>query len=208
MHLLFIYPSPGVLGGIETLMARMSRWLVRQGHQVTLLIESSANWTDLLSNEVRCVTLGEQFRELYFYFHAKRLWKSLGIRTPDVIKSFDIPSSWIACQLAEIIGSGCKVIAGLYNPSVFKWYYAPGSLRFWDGGRLYLENYLSCIPANAKVFCGMDQIEELDEVHHKRGILWPTPIDPTQFTSASRAAKWGKLVSVGRLAPMKDTIFA
>jgi len=30
MHILMTYASQGILGGVETLMARMSRWLVRK----------------------------------------------------------------------------------------------------------------------------------------------------------------------------------
>lgn len=204
MRFLFVYPSPGVLGGVETLLARMSRWLTENNHQVTLLAEQPGKWTDLLPRSVKCVVLDKQFPKLYYYFHAKRLWESLGIEKPNVIKSFDIASSWIACQLAGIIRNDCKVIAGIYNPSIFNWYWAPGSLPPWSPKRIYLRNYLKYVPASARVFCGVDQLEELEEVHHQKGILWPIPIDTTQFEPASRKPKWGKIVSVGRLSPMKE----
>ncbi len=204
MRFLFIYPSSGVLGGIETLLARMSRWLTENNHEVTLLVDRPGKWTDLLPRSVRCVVLDNHFPKLYYYFHAKRIWKSLGIEKPDVIKSFDIGSSWIACQLAGIIRTDCKVIAGIYNPSVFNWYWAPESSRPWSAKRLYLRNYLKCVPASARVFCGVDQLEELEEVHRQKGILWPIPIDTTQFEPAVRKPKSGKIVSVGRLSPMKE----
>lgn len=204
MRFLFIYPSPGVLGGIETLLARMSRWLTGNDHQVTLLVERSGEWTDLLPRNVRCVVLGKNFRELYYYWHARRLWKSLNLPPPDVIKSFDLPSSWMACQLAAVVGDNCRVLAGVYNPFVFKWYYSSNSLPRWDDNLLYLRNYLNNIPANARIFCGADQIEELEEVHQEKAVLWPIPIDTTQFEPASRKPKWGKIVSVGRLSPMKE----
>ena len=76
MHFVFIYPSPGIFGGIETLLARMSRWLTRNGHQVTLLVETGGSWTEVLPPEARCITLGDRFRELYYYLHAGRLWNS------------------------------------------------------------------------------------------------------------------------------------
>jgi glycosyltransferase involved in cell wall biosynthesis len=207
MRFLFIHPSTGVLGGIETLLARMSRWLTENHHQVTLLVEQPGKWTDLLPRGVKCVVLDKRFPKLYYYFHARRLWNSLGIEKPDVIKSFDMGSSWIACQLAGIMGNNCKVIAGIYNPSIFRWYWVPESLLPWSIKRLYLRNYLKCIPASARVFCGVDQIEELEEVHQQAGILWPIPIDTTQFLPASRKPKWGRIVSVGRLSPMKDYNF-
>lgn len=204
MRFLFIHPSTGVLGGIETLLARMSQWLIENGHQVTLLAEQPGKWTELLPRDVRCIVLDKRFPKLFYYLHARRLWNSLGIEKPDVIKSFDIGSSWIACQLADIAHNDCKVVAGIYNPYIFKWYWAPKSLSPWSVKRLYLKNYLKCIPANARVFCGVDQLEELDEVHHQQGLLWPIPIDTTQFELAVRKPKWGKIVSVGRLSPMKE----
>ncbi len=190
MRFLFIYPSTGVLGGIETLLARMSRWLIENGHQVTLLVEQPGEWTELLPQGVKCIILDRQFPKLYYYIHAKHLW-----------------NSWIACQLARIMQNNCKVIAGIYNPYVFTWYWAPESLPPWSTKWLYLRNYLKYIPASARVFCGIDQIEELKQVHHQGGILWPIPIDTTQFLPASRKPQWGRIVSVGRLSPMKDYNF-
>lgn len=204
MHFLFIYPSPGVLGGIETLLTRMSRWLCEDGHQVTLLVERSGKWTELLSPDVRCIALDRRFRELYYYWHARQLWNSLGISRPDVVKSFDLPSSWMACQLAALTGNGCKVLAGIYNPMVFRWYYSSNSLPRWDDNLLYLRNYLKRIPPEARIFCGADQVEELEEIHREKGVLWPIPIDTTQFLPASRRPEWGKIVSIGRLSPMKE----
>src|SRR6266850_1170401 len=186
MHFLFVYPSPGILGGIETLIARMSRWLVRNGHQVTLLVKDNKHWASLLPKETRCVALGERFRELDYYFHAKRLLDSLGIAKPDVIKSFDIPSAWCASQLATATGNDCKVLAGVYNPYLFKHQYAPKTLSFWDAETLYMKNFLESVPETARLFCGVDQIDELEQVHRQTGVLWPLPIDEKEFDPAPR----------------------
>ncbi len=78
MHFLFIYSSGGHLGGMQTLAVRMTRWLVKNGHKVTLLIKSGDKWAHLLPKEARCIALGERFGELAYYNHAKRLWESLG----------------------------------------------------------------------------------------------------------------------------------
>jgi hypothetical protein len=204
MHFLFVYPSPGVLGGIETLIVRMSRWLTSHGHQVTLILDRPDKWAHLLPPEVRRIELGDRFRRLYFYYHARRLWKEFKIDFPDVIKSFDVSSSWIACQLATFAGTNCKVVAGLYNPLVFKHYYARESLAIWDRNRPHIDNFLENIPASARLFCGVDQLEELDQEHGQTGLLWPLPIDPREFEPGERAPQWGKIVSVGRLSPMKE----
>jgi glycosyltransferase involved in cell wall biosynthesis len=204
MQVLLIYPAPGILGGIETLLARMSRWLVNHGHQVCLLVERGDNWVETLPKEARCIVLGDRFRELYFYFHARQLWHSLRLAKPDVIKSFHLGSSFIATQLAGIIGNDCKVIAGLYGSFFFNWYHRPATMRPWSDRRLYLANYLRCIPPNARLVCGVDQIEDLEQVHGQKSVLWPTPIDTAVFESATRKPRRGKIVSVGRMDVMKQ----
>ena len=204
MNFLLVYSGPGILGGIETLILRMSRWLAKSGHHVTLLVESSEQWSDNLPPEVRCIALGKRFPELYYYFHARRLWKTLAIPRPDVIKSFDIGSSWIACQLAALTGGNAKVIAGIYNPYVFSWYYDIKSAAFWEANKVYVGNFVENIPARNRIFCSAEQIEEFNQVHHQSGHLWPIPIATSEFEPATRCAKWGKIVSVGRLSPMKE----
>jgi hypothetical protein len=188
-------------------MARMSRWLIKHGHHVSVLVERGDKWLETMPPEAKVLVLGDRFRGLYYYFHARRLWKSLGLPAPDVIKSFHLGSSWIACQLAEIIGNDCKVIAGLYGGLLFKWYYAPQSQGLWSQTRLHLKNYLECVPATARIADGVDLINELMEVHRQKCLLWPAPIDPAVFEMAQRRPKWGKIVSVGRLGPAKDYNF-
>lgn len=204
MHFLLIYPNPGVIGGIETTIVRASRWLVSKGYRVTLLTLSGKNWSDLLPKEVRFIELGERFRELYYIVHAKKLLRSLQIQRPDVIKSFDLGSSWIAAQIAFIFGNKCKVIAGLYNPNLFYGDYAPTSLHWWQDEYLYLKNYLRCIPDNARFFCGVDQMAELKDVYRQKGELWPIPIDKEQFEPAKRNPMRGRIISIGRLSIMKE----
>jgi glycosyltransferase involved in cell wall biosynthesis len=207
MKLLFVYESNGDLGGTETLMARMARWLLKNGHEVSVLVRRGDKWLQTMPKEAKVVVLGERFCELQYYFHAKRLWKSLGLPNPDVIKTFSPASALCACQLSHILGNKCKVIAGLYGGLLFKWYYAPQAMGGWSQARLHLENYLHCIPANARLMGGTDLIDELMEVHNERSLLWPLPIDTQVFEPAVRKPQWGKIVSVGRLAPAKDYNF-
>ncbi|HWI57979.1 MAG TPA: glycosyltransferase, partial [Bacillota bacterium] len=204
MRFLFIWPASGALGGVETLLARMSRWLLKQGHQVDLLVGRGDNWVQTLPKEVRCIVLEERFSELYYYYHAKRLWKSFGLPNPDVIKSFDLDSAWIAPQLAAIIGNGCRVLTGMYGSFLFKWYHAPPWLGTCSAAKLYVDNYVRAIPAESRLVCGVDQIEELEEVFQEKCFLWPIPIDTAVFNQASRKPKWGKIVSVGRIDVLKQ----
>ena len=206
MHYLFIYSSPGILGGIETLIVRMSRWLIREGNHVTLLAKKVEDWKHLLPREVRVFALGEEYAQLYYSLHARKICRECGVSAPDVIKSFDVQSSWIACQLASLFGNRCKVIAGNYNPFVFRDFSA-ASWPSWERPSLLFWNFFDCIPPSARLFCSQDQLDELHALYRQTGILWPLPIDAEEFLPAVRHPKPGKIVSVGRLSPMKEYNF-
>ena len=206
MHYLFIYSSPGILGGIETLIARMSRWLVRKGNQVTLIAAQVSDWAHLLPKDVRVLPLGQRYAHLYYYLHAAKICRRFAIPAPDVIKSFDIESSWIACQMASCFGKHCKVITGHYNPFVFREYSA-AAWPAWERPSLILRNFLDCIPPSARLFCSQDQVDELESIHRQTALLWPLPLDSSEFLPAVRRPAPGKIVSVGRLSPMKEYNF-
>ncbi|MCX6967703.1 MAG: glycosyltransferase family 4 protein [Verrucomicrobia bacterium] len=206
MHYLFIYSSPGILGGIETLIARMSRWLIREGNQVTFIAKKVDDWGHLLPKEVQVFALGPRYAELYYYFHAGKILKECKISPPDVIKSFDVQASWIACQMASFFGNRCKVIAGNYNPFVFRDHSAAG-WPSWERPSLLFRNFFECIPPSARLFCGQDQLDELRALYQQSAILWPLPMDANEFLPAVRQPKAGKIVSVGRLSPMKEYNF-
>jgi hypothetical protein len=193
MHYVFIYPSSGILGGIETQMVRMSRWLVAHGHAVTVLTESDRDWGRLLPKEVRSFALAGQFKKLTYYFHAKSLWTKLNVPRPDVIKSFDFWTAWIAYQLTVIAGG--KVVAGIYVPQP--------AIRQAHGS-FYARHLVKRIPRLARIFMSPEQIEEFEAVYGEGGELWQLPVDAGQFLPATRQPKWGKLMSVGRLAVMKE----
>jgi len=188
MHYLFIYSSPGILGGIETLIVRMSRWLLREGNAVTLIANKVEDWKHLLPGQVRVVALGVRYAQLYYYFHAGKLLRECKIAAPDVIKSFDIQSSWIACQMAALFGNGCKVVSGDYNPFVFR-DYSEAQWAAWERPSLWFRNFIDCIPSSARLFCSQDQLDELHHLYRQTGILWPLPMDSNEFLPTVRHPK-------------------
>lgn len=201
MNFLFIYGAPGFIGGIETLMVRMSKWLINNGHNVTILTKFNEGWKDLLEKGVSCFALGNRFRELNYFHLSRRLIRNLQIRNIDLIKSFDISSSLIAYQLAKIYGNQCKAIAGYYNPLIKSY---PNKPKFWHGDFLAFYAYLMAFNKNSRLLCGLDQKEELEEIYSRSGIIWPIPCDENEFIPAERKPKWGKIVSIGRLDGMKE----
>ena len=120
MHFLFISSILGhTTGGIETVIARMSRWLIEKGYRITLLANSSSKFRELFPDEMRIIDLGKQLRQFCFHHKAKRVWPDLLIDRPDVIKSFHITDSWISSILSSIIKPAPTVLFGNYFPNTF-----------------------------------------------------------------------------------------
>lgn len=209
MHYLFIhaYYGPDTPGGIETLIGRMSKWLVKRGHRVTLLTATADKWLYVLPKEVQCFQLKEKFREFFYPFHAARLWKRLGITDVNVIKTFDLPTSWVGSIISGLGRKPAKVIAGIYNPYVFN--YKQGGQVLMNGWPLYLKNYLKNIPGDARVFCDAEELRDLKLMHgnQEKAVFWPLPVDGERFEGVKRTPQWGHIVSIGRLAPMKEYNF-
>jgi glycosyltransferase involved in cell wall biosynthesis len=204
MRYLFLYHSPDVLGGIETLISRMSKWLIARGDHVTLLTTSVTQWKGILPAGIECRTPGKRFRDLYYPLHAARLWKELEVPDVDIIKTFDLPTSWVGCILSGLMSKAAKVISGIYNPHVFA--VNRGRQVLMDGWPLYLRNFLENIPNDARILWVPDEIRELQDVHgpNQSARLWPLPIDGERFRNVVRTPKWGQIVSIGRLALMKE----
>ncbi len=198
MHFLFVYPSPGIWGGIETQIVRMSHWLLAHGHQVTVLTVSDRQWGALLPEGVRCVALGERYWKFNYYFRTRRMWRELGLPKPDVVKSFnwELRTAWIAYQLAVL--TGAKAIAGFYG------------LRqhLHEQGRgFFFRSFLRNTPASARIMMSPEHIEDLEARHGEGGRLWLLPVDSGRFIPAPRSPRHGHIVSVGRLGDMKGYNF-
>lgn len=198
MHFVFVNPSIGIWGGIETLIVRMSHWLVSHGHQVTVITVSDRQWGALLPQGVRSVALGGSYWRLNSYFRARRIWRSLHLPRPDVVKSFnwELRTAWIAYQLAVI--TGAKAVAGYYMPQQF--------LRKEPNGFL-LRSFVHNTPARARIFMSPEQIGEMQDRHGQGGELWLLPVDSDRFLPATRHPKPGRIVSIGRLDDMKGYNF-
>lgn len=195
MHIVLVYPSPGIWGGIETQIVRMSHWLVSQGHQVTVVTAFDKHWGGLLPENVPCIALGHDFWNLTYYFRARRIWRSLGIGRPDVIKTFnwELRTCWIGYQLAII--SGARAVAG---------YYAPRKMLLELPRDFYFRCFLHNFPSSARIFMSPEQIEGLQDEFGQDGQLWLLPVDSNRFIPAERRPLWGRIVSIGRLSKMKE----
>lgn len=207
MRFLFIHYTSDVLGGIETLIGRMSGHLIKEGHAVDVLTTSANHWKTVLPSAVRCVELGGKFRDLFYPGRASRTWTKSGLERPDIIKTFDLPTSWCGALLARRYSGAIKLVSGIYNPYVFDT--SKGAQVLMHGWALYLKNYLKNIPPSSRVVCDPAIGEELEHIHGpgQTAHYLPIPIDGARYLTVDRKPEWGHIVSIGRLAPMKEYNF-
>ncbi len=186
------------------MIGRMSRYLVARGHAVDILTTSARSWRDLVDPSVRCIELGADFRSLFYPALSGRTWRRCRLPAPEVIVTFDLPTSWCGCMLAFRQDPPARLVAGIFNPYVFDT--TRGAQVRMHGWEIYLHNYLKNIHPDSRLACETAIAEELTRVHGpgQTAQVWPVPVDDRPFRGITRAPVAGRIVSVGRLAPMKE----
>jgi glycosyltransferase involved in cell wall biosynthesis len=203
MHFLFISSFLGPVGGIEIQIARMSKWLIGRGYSVTLLTTTVRESRELFPKKMKIVELADRFPQLCFCRRTKRAWADLRIERPDVIKAFDLTASWIASILASEIRPAPKALFGNYFPRFIPQSRNP--LRYATF-RLFLLNLRWNFPDDSILCMSEEHINEfrLNYGHHRNPMFWPLPVEDPSKNGPARTPKWGRIVSVSRLAPMKE----
>lgn len=206
MHFLFISSILGpTTGGIETLIVRMSKWFLKNGHRVTFLSNTSSKFRELFPDEMKIVDLGDQLHQFRFHHKAKRAWPNLQIERPDVIKSFHLRDSWISSVLSSIIKPAPKVLFGNYFPYIFPQSRNPFS-HFTN--RPYLLNLGRNFSDNSILCMDEEQIIQFCRQYgnHRNPTFWPLPIENPSKPGTARTPKPYHIVSVARLESMKAFI--
>jgi glycosyltransferase involved in cell wall biosynthesis len=204
VHFLFIASELGPsIGGLEVQISRISKWLINKGHRVTLLTNTVCDFREIFHEEMKIAELGEQLSQLCFCHKARRAWSGLQIDRPDVIKAFDLTASWIASIFSSRINPAPKLLFGSYFPYVIPKSRNP--LKNFTH-RLFLLN-LRMNFGDESILCMSE--EHISEFRRHYGYdrnpnFWPLPIEDLSKDGPSRNPKWGHIVSVGRLAPMKE----
>ena len=180
-------------GGIETLILRMSDWLIKNGHTVDLVLYNKKG--DLLSKiniNVKINILG-RFPEWSFI---KKYLANEFSTDYDVIYSFIPPTSWMALLIAKKCINNPIILHGVYHIYDFK-IFADGFHR-----RVFNEK----IPDNCKAFMSQRVKEEHEKILGRsiiNPIIWPLPIITSKFEKIVRHPKKFKIVSIGRLETFK-----
>ena len=117
MNFLFLYEILSSLGGTEVLISRMTRWLVNQGHSVTLIVATDGVERRLIDPRVKIVVVGSDYHRLGHFYHVQSILKRHRIERPDVIKSFESFGAWCATQIGRQFSPASRVIHGFYYPT-------------------------------------------------------------------------------------------
>ena len=205
MHLLFVY-DVFIVGGVETLVARMSQWLIEHQHSATLLIGKPAEAPHLLPRSVRLVSLGKtnlhyDISDNHKALSLLTLEKSLPV---NFIYSLSRNTLSLALYLSSHLSSRPNVLAGVYNP----WDHLKGSGHILPFYLIRHHLFYDTIPDENKIFMS-EQIrrnhENNTQIDLQKARVWPLPIKSMKDNvRASRTPVHGKIVSIGRLDRMKS----
>jgi glycosyltransferase involved in cell wall biosynthesis len=201
MRFLFVFAGPNKIGGIETLIARMSRWLLGQGHEVALVTGEFSECAGLLPQAVRVIELKADYEKLFRRSSALSTWQRTNLPPPEVVKSFDVAGAWAASMLAGSLTPAPRILCGIYNPMFLDSGETLRGLR----NRVWEKHFIRHVPAEARLFMANEQLEAVREKYgpSQDGRLFLLPVDAARFERAARSPRWGRIVSIGRLVPWK-----
>lgn len=180
-------------GGIETLILRMTDWLVKNEYNVDiLLLYKRGELLSKINKKANVISLGS-FPELRLWYNSVNRKYS---KNYNVIFSFSPLTTWISIVIAQRMKCQPIVLNGVYHLYDYK---------------LFANNYQrsvfsNILPDRCKIF-----MTPLVKVEHEgilgrqmnQSLIWPIPIDCSKYESIVRNPKRHKIVSIGRLEGFK-----
>jgi glycosyltransferase involved in cell wall biosynthesis len=203
MHLLLISSGPDAFGGVETLIARMAGWLIAHGHTTTLLCRRKKESLNFMPNGLRILEIGKAFDLMCLPRTVLQIWADLKEPEPDVIKCFELESAWVGTVLSRRLSGRPRVLYGCYIPH---WEtHRPNPLRLVKQ-LVFERNMRQCIPNANRLFMNPYQVQILKRRFGNKhdANVCPLPVDGNRFKNIQRSPARGRIVSVGRLDPMKE----
>jgi glycosyltransferase involved in cell wall biosynthesis len=209
MHFCLIFRTLE-MGGMQTLMLRMSDWLEARGHSVTVLSAEDGPVRSMFSARTRVIADGARLDAVArgSTAAARRFLRSeLDGQHVDVFFAFAADALWLASAILNAQDRPARCIAGAFGPNEF----GIGRVarqRPWLSGLLYPETqlFLHHLPSDCRLYMnrGVEELVTKSLGEHAPGILWPLPVDGTRYLKLDRRPEPGLIVSVGRLATMKE----
>ena len=201
---LFVYESMG-MGGIETLLVRMSNWLVGHGYRVKLLLFLPGELMEMLDERVEVKILGKGSRRYLLPRKSKFLANDPFLQDIDILYSFSAFTCLFSANLYKSMDSRPVFLTGIYNP---REYFRLGKYDFRTllYGRL-LNNFVrdeAIIFMNTAV---LDNHEKFFKRRFSESLLLPLAVDESYYTGIVREPRKFKIISIGRLVDFKTYNF-
>ena len=206
MQFLFIHHHLA-LGGIATLMARMSAWLIQHDHEVVVMFPWDGPGKELFAGSVRLLFLGNHFEKLKrsgSRYARHVIHTHFPLREFDALIAFSSPALWVAAGIHNALPCASRLCAGAWTPGDYSHTGLRGYLR--DPGSFVFHRQLS--PAN-RLYMSHQAMREIEARAGGSvpGAIWPLPVDGRPYQATPHRPVKGLIVSVGRLADMKTYNF-
>ena len=207
MKILFVFSTLLNLGGMETLIVRLSQSLSAQGHSVSLLLTD----TPEQRNAGEETLVGEVRKHARIFFAetrfalASRSLKALKAETFDILYAFESNSLVLAFLIQGEFQPQAKVVTGVYH------------------GREYCsispnQRFLHRLASQLMQKMPLTNILSINEAFLKEHQDWlgrdftgapivPLAIDLSRFENVKRSADPRKIVSIGRITDFKTYNF-
>jgi glycosyltransferase involved in cell wall biosynthesis len=200
MRLLLVYSGLG-LGGVETLIVRLSNWLADRGESVTLLLLGAGDLDGLLSPDVHILRL----RGMAGLFRRRTIeacCPALLQGRYDAMLSFDPLSLWMSVFVAGHVQGNPRCATGVYHPRIY--FFESPDTCFLKLARIVFDRYVS----DASKYFMNDAVRNEHENYFGRTFqasrIIPIPIDAERMGQTKRSPTLGRFVSVGRLTAFKS----
>jgi glycosyltransferase involved in cell wall biosynthesis len=198
-NIIFVYDKFDT-GGIETLILRMTTWLIKNEYNVTILMKKKGNIFNSFDSNINFIILGRWYSYMYFPFIAKMILGKYNLMNMDVIMSFHPKSNWVASNIMSSLNLKCRYITGVYHPRA---YYNEG-LHISE--KVIYQKVLRSFDSNTVLFMN----EDCKKLHNKKlylsfteSYIWPLPVNIPKKTIKRKNIKKYLIVSIGRLAAFK-----
>jgi glycosyltransferase involved in cell wall biosynthesis len=206
LKIVILYAGTSVLGGIETLLFRVTSFLVKNQHEVTVFVGDDSFVSDFREEDLgeHIVRIENYHDSLLVQSRMKNVLEDRGIVELDGVIALDSFSALGAPLIARLFdSSGCTAVASNWMPD----YYEFMREKKWHPLAILMRwNLLSNFNGDSVLMMTRNYIEEGKKVLGQSwaGTVFPIPIRGERFLSVDRMPVQGKIVSVGRLSPMKD----
>jgi len=198
-NILFIYDKFDT-GGIETLILRMSNWLIMHNYTLTIIMKKKGNLSTKFNSKICIIELNKIYSFLYIPFFTKLILKKYNLTSIDIAMSFHPKSNWIALNIINSLNLKCKYISGIYHPRA----YYNHDLHLSE--KITYKFLLQNIDSKSLLFMNNDckyLHEKNIDISFYNSHIWPLPVDKNMFININKNTKKYLIVSIGRLTPFK-----